>query len=455
MKVDRLTGTDLSMLWPDDFGWPQDVGGIGILEGGDLFDSNGDLHLAELRARVAARLPVLPHSRQRLHRPGPGQGLPYWADDPGFDIARHVRMRKLPAPGGEAQLLDVCEELRRRRFDFSHPLWEFWILTGLVDGKVGIFIKIHHALADGGAGVAALAGLFDPTPDGAVPPSIPWNPAPAPTRMELLVDNLGDRWQGIRSTLRGLRHPGAAAGRVLRVARALIRIFRQGRAPDIGLNRPLGDRRQLAVIRGELEAVREVAHAHGGTINDVLLAVLTGGLRDLLASRGETVGGITPRAVVPVAGQRASGTGNATASSLFVPLPVGEADGVRRLELIAEETRLLKQRPLAYDEAGMLSSPRLERVAARFAGRQRVANVYVANLPGPPIPFYFGPAQVLELHPLVPLVGNITVGVGALSYAGQFNLTVVGDPEACPDFAVLVDGIGNSLDRLTRDRSHR
>lgn len=449
MSWKRLSGGDLAMLWPDDLGWPQDIGVLAILDGEGLSHRTAGLPIGELQDRIASRLKLLPRFRQRLHRPGFGLGRPYWADDPSFDITRHVRAQDLPKPGDENQLLGVCERLRRRRFDMAHPLWEFWFLNGLPDGRVGLFIKLHHTVADGAAGVAALAVFLDTSPDQTPPASSDWNPVPAPTRRELIQDNLRGHWERLCRVIRALLHPVDLLRRIRMAATEVRRILGEARAPKTSLNRRIGSRRRLALVHSELDTFKEAAHSVGGTVNDVLLNVVAGGLRDLLAARGESVDDLQPRAIVPIAGGIDAESGNQTISGMLVPLPVGDPDTHHRLKTIAAETTERKQSPLSYDEAGILNSPIMQRMSARLAGRQRVSNLYVANLPGPPMHLYLGSTRILELFPIVPLVGNTTVGVGALSYAGQFNLTVVADPDACPDLGVFVKGLSATLERLS------
>lgn len=446
--VERLAGADLAMLWPDDLGWPQDFGALAILDGATLPDPTTDSGMRQLQERIAGRLHLLPRFRRCLHRPGLGLGWPYWADDPSFDITRHVRLHELPRPGGETALLRACETIRQRPFDLSHPLWEIWFLPGLSDGLVGMYVRVHHTLADGAAGMAALSVFFDPTPDPTAPVSPRWIPDPAPTRVELITDNLGRRWQGLRRVFERLRRPAAVLDRFRLAATAIGRILREARAPRTSLNCLIGDRRRLRLVRSDLEVFKEIAHSAEGTVNDVLLHVVAGGVADLLTSRGEVIAGLLPRAVVPMAGGLDTESGNNTASGMIVPLPVGEPDPHRKLRTIATETASRKADPLSYDSAGILDSPTLQRVSAWLAGRQRVSNVYVANLPGPPMRFYFGQARIHELFPVVALIGNVTIGVGAISYAGQFNITIVADHDACPDIDVFVGGVRRSLDEL-------
>jgi diacylglycerol O-acyltransferase len=454
MTWERLTGGDLAMLWPDDLGWPQDIGLLAILDGDAFFDTT-DFSIGDMRERIASRLHLLPRFRQRLHRPGFGQGRPYWADDPSFDIARHVRVKDLSVPGEEMQLLEACEQLRRQRFDMSHPLWEFWFLNGLADGRVGLFIKVHHTLADGASGIAALGAFLDFAPDRSVDASIDWIPSRAPTRTELARDSLLRRWNRIRQAAQSLLDPVKLFSRVRRAVSAVRQILGEARAPQTSLNQAIGDRRRLALVRSEFDTFREAAHMTGGTINDVLLSVVAGGVRSLLTSRGEPVDDLLPRAVVPVSGGLNDESGNNTASGIMVPLPIGDPDAHLRAQTIAADTARRKKNPLSYDEAGILNSSLMTRISARLAGRQRLSNLYVANLPGPPMHLYLGPARILALFPLVPLAGNTTVGVGALSYAGQFNLTVVADHDACPDVDVFVAGLRDALDQLRTRAAER
>lgn len=448
MSWKRLSDGDLAMLWPDDLGWPQDIGVLAILDGEGLSDRTAGLPIGEMQDRIASRLNLLPRFRQRLHRPGFGLGRPYWADDPSFDITRHVRAQDLPKPGDDNQLVEVCERLRRRRFDMAHPLWEFWFLNGMPDGRVGLLIKLHHTIADGAAGVAALAVFLDTNPDESYPTSSDWNPEPAPARIELLQDNLRDHWKRLSRAIRAFLHPVALLRRIRMAATEVRRILGEARAPEMSLNRRIGNKRRLALVRSELDTFKEAAHSVGGTVNDVLLAAVAGGLRDLLAGRGEPVDDLQPRAIVPIAGGIDAESGNQTISGMLVTLPTGDTDAHHRLKTIAAETTLRKQRPLSYDEAGILNSPTIQRMSARLAGRQRVSNLYVANLPGPPMHLYLGSARILELFPVVPLVGNTTIGVGALSYARQFNLTIVADHDACPDLDAFVEGLLDTLHHL-------
>jgi len=257
------------------------------------------------------------------------------------------------------------------------------------------------------------------------------------------------RLRGLDRLLTKLAYPIETLRAARRGWPAVHEAFFEERAPRTSLNRRVGWHRRLAVIRSDLDLVKRIAHAHGATVNDVLLAAVGGGLRDLLVGRGERVEGLTLRAFVPVSlhGARTGEARGNLDGGMMVPLPIGEPDHVRRLGLIAAETaeRKKKSRPPG---GTLFRNIPIQRAWLRLAPYQRVMNTYVANVPGPPTPLYFAGAPVLEAFPVVPLLANVSIGVGALSYAGRFNLTVVADREICPDVGRFVDGARGALDAL-------
>ena len=213
----------------------------------------------------------------------------------------------------------------------------------------------------------------------------------------------------------------------------------------------------MALVRGRLQDAKDLAHAHGAKVNDVVLAVVAGGLRDLLRSRGEPVHDLVLRAAVPVSLHRdvANEPANLDAG-MSVPLPIGEPDPYRRLALIAADTAQRKQRADVALTAGVMAGRFVRRAILRRFDRQRLANVYVANVPGPPIPMYLAGMPLVELFPVVPLTGNLTLGVGVFSYAGQLNFTVVADRDGCPDIDVFAASMTTCLESMvTPERGHQ
>jgi WS/DGAT/MGAT family acyltransferase len=446
VAIERLTAEDLVMLWPDAI-WPQDIGAVAVLDGGNLVDADGLFRLEAVRTAVAARLHLVPRLRQNLYVPNTRLGGPLWVDDPTFDVARHVGVLQLEPPGDEATLLESTERLRRRRLDRSRPLWEMWFLTGMSDGRVGLFVRAQHATADGIAGIATLGAFLDVSPDvGNLTPES-WSPAPAPAEGDLLADARRRRLERRKRAWARLAHP-VITGRRLLAAWPALREVVEGAVPSSSLDRRVGPDRTIALVRGRLDVVKEVAHAHGGKVNDVFLTVIAGGLRALLGSRGESVAGSLMRIYVPVSlrhGVYEGARGNSVAQ-MVVPVPIGAADPVERLRLITAETakRKARYRPSV---GGMPTRGIAAWAFVKLVDRQRV-NVETADVPGPPVPLYFAGARLLEVFPLLPLIGRVTLGVGAISYAGQFNIGVVADRDAYPDLEVFARGARDELHRL-------
>jgi diacylglycerol O-acyltransferase len=202
--VERVTAEDQLKLWPDEL-WPQDVGAVVLLDGACLFDDGERFRIDAVRVAVASRLHLIPRFRQLLHVPRRGLGRPLWVDDPSFDLTAHIRVRQVPAPGDDAALLQTVEGLRRRRLDRSRPLWEMWLLTGLPERRVALFVRFHHVLADGIAGVATMGAFLDAVPGGAAAPVPPWTPAPRPPGASC-------SWTASATPLRTCAAPGSRCG---------------------------------------------------------------------------------------------------------------------------------------------------------------------------------------------------------------------------------------------------
>jgi diacylglycerol O-acyltransferase len=450
--LERLTASDMFLLLWDDYGWSTDIGGLAVLDGGGLLDGDGRLRIEDVRRHLEPRLHLVPRFRQLLLRPPVGLGWPLWVDAPSFDLTDHVRVHTLAAPGGEAQLLQACQELAGRRLDPARPLWELWLLPGMAERRVGVFLRMHHVFADGAAALAAFGALLDLTADAPAEVVPAWTPTPAPTTAELLRDNLHRRRQELARGWSGLVHPG----RTLQTARQTLPAWREvlteERAPRTSLNNPVGSGRRLAIVRSRLELAKHIAHAHDATVNDVVLAAVAGGLRELLAGRDEDVRGLVQRAMVTIS-LHEQGPGEAHGNKpgwMMVPLPLGEPHAVRRLELIAAETATRKHKARPEAGSGIFRFVAGQRGWYRQFPRQRSVNLVVTNAPGPPVPLYLAGARLRELFPVMPTMGNLTLVVAVLSYAGQLNLTAAADRDACPDVEVFAQGVRNALDDLAR-----
>ena len=446
MPMDRLTAEDRVMLWPDEL-WPQDLGVLALLDGERLLDARGEVRLEAVRRVVGARLHRVPRFRQLLYVPRRGLGGPLWVDAPAFDLSEHVRVRPLPAPGDEAALLRTVEELRRRRLDRSRPLWEMWLLPGLPDRRVGLYVRMHHAIGDGIAGVATLGTFLDQVPGPPATPAPPWTPAPRPPARELAADNLRRRSRAAARALATLVRPVRTARQVRGGWRDARAMFTRQVEPGTSLNRVVGPGRALALVRADLDEVVRVAHGHGATVNDVLLAAVAGGLRAQFGARGEPVGDLP--VYVPVtlrpAGSRAQARGNLI-GQMVVRLPLGEPDPSLRLRRIAAATAVQKAK--GHPPLGSVLGSRLARRLLLKALDRHPVSVTTADVPGPARPLHLAGARLLEAYPMLPLIGSVSLGVGALSYAGRLGITAVADRDACPDLDVFAAGVRAELAAL-------
>jgi diacylglycerol O-acyltransferase / wax synthase len=445
--IDRLTALDQLMLRASKL-WPQDIGALALLDGANLLDPSGRFRIAAAREAIGSRLQLVPRFRQVVHVPRRGLGGPLWVDAPSFDLSEHVRALPLPAGSSEADLLVATEQLRRRRLDPSRPLWALWFLPGLPDNQVALFVRLHHAIADGMAAMATISALLDTAPDTPAPPALPWTPTPCPSAGELLADNLHRHLQRLASTFSVLARPRTTMRRLRAAWPAIRELLAEKPAPKTSLDRMVGPGRNLALIRTSLDQVKQVAHAHAATVNDVLLAATAAGLGALLRSRGEPVQDTTVRIYVPVSLRRqvrGPQQGNLIAQ-MAVPLPLGVADPGLRLREITAETTNRKAR--TRTSLGTLFRGRIaRRLLLAAVIRQRV-NLTSASIPGPEVPLYLAGARVLEVFPILPLIANEPLGVGALSYAGRFTIGVVADRDAYPDLDAFAAGLREELHTL-------
>jgi diacylglycerol O-acyltransferase len=447
MSIDRLSAEDeLTLRW--DGLWPQDIGAIAVLDGTALLDPAGRFRLESVRAAIGSRLDLAPRFRQILYEPR-RRGLgPLWVDAPHFDLSDHIKILPLPAQSGDDELLRATERLRRQRLDRSQPLWEMWFMPGLANGRIGLFVRWHHAIADGMAAMRTIGAFLDTAPEAPVAGGHPWTPAPLPQARALLADNVLRRLHGIAAALLVFARPRSTVRQML-VAWTGVRDVLAGKpGPDTSLNRMVGPERTLAVVRSRLDLIKAIAHTHDATVNDVLLAVTAGGLHALLRSRGEPVNGVMLPIYVPISlrrTQRGTRQGNLIAQ-MTVPLPVDVTDPTSRLRQIAAETAKRKAKGRA-SIGTMFRSGIVTRFLLKAIDRQRV-NVETADIPGPELPLYLAGARVLEVFPMLNLIAKISLGVGALSYAGKFDIGIVADRATYPDIDVLAAGIRDELDAL-------
>jgi WS/DGAT/MGAT family acyltransferase len=463
----RLTALDDIFLELEDPTTPMHIGALAILDGRGLRNRRGEIDLVKLRATIGARLDRLPRYRQRLQYESLVE-RPSWADDGRFDIARHIVTARVAEPGGPAELLALFEQLQMQRLDRNGPLWQFVFVDGLASGEVAWVWKVHHAMIDGLAGVASILTLLQLEASDEPPTASTWAPAPPATPL----DDLAGRMEEATETTRGLlRVAAAATSSVARRAATATPLLRNeatqepfgsflrnlSRAAATSLNGPLGEGRRYLVLDHPLADAKVIKDALGGTVNDVVLTAVAGGLHDLLASRGEASEGVdlvigVPRASRPLSD--AGSLGNRVAGYL-VSVPAGPMDERDRYLAVVEATTSAKETDV--DRLGELimgvadALPiQLVQGIAGLLPRQPFVNLVVTNVPGPQFPLYLLGSRLERAWPYVPLGGNLTVGVAVLSYDGTLSFGVTGDATATPDLAVLTQGIGRTFTALAK-----
>ncbi len=425
----------------------------------DPLPGGGTPGAEQLIALLAERLDLLPRFRLRLNSPRVGRmSWPEWVEDPAFELANHVRRASLPAPGGDAELLEWLGDFYSHRLDRAHPLWEITLLDGLEDRRWALACKVHHCLVDGVSGALVTSVMLDAEPE---------PPAGSRGLLETLPDPpTGDPGVGAPLTLvaHGARagvgvalHPRRLAGMVER-SRALVDFIVHDElvaAPPSSLNLDIGATRRMRSLTVPLADLKEVKRSLGGTVNDVVLAACAGGLRRLLRSRGEPLPAAGLRAQVPVSVREAGdllALGNRV-SSLFVDLPVSARTPLSRYRKTVAATKGLKAgrrssgAEAMVDLAG-LAPPVLHAFVARLSFAPRLFNVTITNVPGPQTQLYAFGAPVCSVVPLVPIFARHSVGIAAVSYNGKLTFGLNADRATVPDLDELRCGLEDSLSEL-------
>jgi diacylglycerol O-acyltransferase / wax synthase len=429
-----------------------------------LFDAGPGLRHERILERLESRLHLIPRYRQRLEAPPGGLANPVWVDDRAFDLGWHVRRAALPAPGTLEQLAELVGQEMSRRLDRSRPLWELTVVEGLAHGQVALLPKMHHALVDGVAAVDVGTVILDPTPEPMdIPaPEEPWAPRPYDRKRHLarLAATPLVRTQRLLldSATRALApDPRRAATDLRRATELLTELARtRPQAPMTPLNAGIGPNRRYAMARAGLADLKAAGRAHGGTVNDAILAVVAGMLRRYLDATGGLPGS-APVALVPVSVRKPGEEGGNRISTVLVELPVAEADPGARLATVAATMRELKD--TAAVRAGALlvgasgwAPPLVSSTLARAMSGVRAFNLVVSNVPGPQQTFYLNGQRLRDAYPVVPLnpaTQGLTVGV--LSYDGGVCFGLLADRDLEPPLAVAAGALRDALDELVGD----
>lgn len=460
----RLSTADASFYQLEYTDTPMYVGTLLILR-----KPRAGLSYETLLSTVERRLPQIPRYRQKIREVTLGLARPVWVDDRDFDITYHIRRSALPSPGSDEQLHELIARLAERPLDRARPLWEMYLVEGLAKNRLAIYTKSHQALVNGVTALALGHVIADRTRR---PPPFAediWVPGREPSTSQLLLGAIGDwvlaprtQLQAVSSSLTGLTTSGALGGtgrKFIDRARALAR----GTAPSSPLNATVSRNRLFTVARGRLEDYRRVRTRYECDVNDVVLAVVTGALRNWLLSRGEAVAPpATVRAMAPLsvyseehAQSVRPGQAIGQVTPFLVDLPVGEGNAVVRLSQIAHATESHPTADSRVDAQTIVTlsgfapstlNAMAVRVATSFSARQ--FNLLITNAPGAQSQMYIAGAKLLEAFTVPPLLRNQALAIGVTSYNGMLYFAINADRKAMSDVHVMPVLLQESLDEL-------
>ena len=456
--VDRLNPLDVSFLYIEEPTTAMHVGGLCIFAPPPDKPFDYD-RLVEI---ISDRIGSIPRYRQKVKWVPGNLASPVWVDDQDFDVTYHVRRSALPKPGNIDQLRDLVARLQSRQLDRARPLWEMYLVEGLSDGRIAIITKTHHAMVDGVSAIDIGALILDLTPEVRETERTDWTPHPEPSGLSLVAGAVTDLVRSpatvvdnVRNTVTDAR---ANAGKILAAVGGIAAVARGGQAPSSPLNAPIGIARRYGTAATDLDDYKRIRKTHGGTVNDVVLATVSGALRTWMQTRGENVGrSSNVRAMVPVSTRTTDekGSHGNRVSSYFVDLPVGEPSAVMRLHQVSYAMGGLKESSQSVGAESLVrmsgfAPPAVHSMGARLVSTvsRRLFNVVVTNVPGPQFPLYANGAEMLEVYPVVPLAKGQVVTIGLTSYNGGVYYGLNADRDAMPDVDVLASCIEESLAEL-------
>ncbi|GAA5150984.1 wax ester/triacylglycerol synthase family O-acyltransferase [Pseudonocardia eucalypti] len=464
---DRLSALDASFLYLEHPTTPMHVGAVAIFR-----RPRSGFDYERLRRLIDQRIDMVPRYRQKVRHVPASLARPVWVDDEDFDLGYHVRRSALPKPGTDRALFDLIARLMSRPLDHTRPLWEMYLVEGLARNRIAMVTKTHQALVDGVRAIDIAQVILDVSPDRQPGHGPEWRPRPEPSGLRLVTDAVRDAWNRPTEVVDNVRAAAgdavATAGKMADVIGQVATVVRTAasRAPVSPLNVAVSTQRRFAVARTRLDDYRAVRTAHGCAVNDVVLAVVAGAMRNWLLARGEPVtSSSTVRAMVPLSvradpdvatgsGALAGNMGNRVASFL-VDLPVGEGNAVVRLHQLSHQLRAHTDSGRsvgaeALVRLGGFAPPTLHALGARAASgiSKRIFNVVVTNVPGPQVPLYAAGATMLEMFPVVPLARGQALAIGLTSYDGGVYYGFNADRDAMGDVDLLAGMISESLDEL-------
>jgi diacylglycerol O-acyltransferase len=454
--MERMNTLDAGFFFAEHEHVPMHLGALAVFEGPAP-------SYQDLVGLYASRLPRVPRYRQVVQTAPLQMCRPAWADDEHFEIGHHLRHAAVRKPGRARQLHQLAGEIYAQPLNRSRPLWEAWLFDGIESGRWAILSKVHHCMVDGIGGADLMAEVFDLQP-GSGPPVQPpgWHPQPGPSLACALASGLRDAVTWPARVLVGMprlvcqRLP--ARNDLAVFARGLASSARRLSVPSAScLNGPIGPGRQWTWTTTSLDTVKQIRAEYGASVNDVLLAAITRGFRDLLKQRRELNAGLVVRSLVPISIRCPEERGVATnrLSAVLANLPVAESDPIRRLQLVREQmehvkrtnqaagaellTQLLGATPFALLRLGT-------RVAFQFP--QPLVQTMTTNVPGPGFPLYVLGRKMVQVHPYAPIGNNVRMAVAIFSYVGEVSFGITADSSAGSDLDVLAQGIHRGLAEL-------
>src|SRR6187200_519870 len=442
---DRLSAVDASFLHQEGPASHMHVGAVLIFDGPPP-------DYEDFCDHTRARLHLVPRYRQKLAVPPLETGRPLWVDDANFNLEYHVRHTALPAPGSEEQLRALVARIHSQQLDRSKPLWEIWLVQGLEGNRFAVISKTHHALVDGISGVDLVTVLFDLSPVPAPVPveGEPWAPQPEPSPAALAVRGLKGMarlpLELAGQALGAATHPSITLDKARDAAEGIGEVAWAGLnpAPETPLNVPIGPHRRLSFVRNDLADFKQVKNTLGGTVNDVVLSVVAGGLRSWLRSRGVRTEGLELRALVPVSVRSSEQHGDMGNRIVVMrgPLPIYVEDPVARLRVVRQAMDGLKDSKQAVGAeviTGLeaLAPPTILAQASRLQFSTRLFNLLVTNVPGPQFPLYVLGRELEDLFPVAFLPENQSLAVAVMSYNGRMDFGLLADYDALADVEEL------------------
>lgn len=455
--LDQLSGIDAGFLHQENDAALMHIGGLAICEGPPP-------QLADVLDSVRLRIHLVPRYRQRLHYPPREAGRPYWVDDENFDIEDHIRHTALPSPGSQEELMKLAARIFSQRLDRGRPLWELWVVEGLEDDRWAIISKTHHALIDGISGVDLATVLCTLDPEMPEEPKLgPWSPKSTPTTTQLIgrgaQNTARDLISAATGALRAVQQPEEAARKVRDVARGVgsLAWASLAPAPSSPLNHLAGPHRRYRGVQTDLTDLRLIKNTFGGSINDVVVTVVTSALRKWLVSRGVRTEGLELRALVPVSvrGDAQRGEFGNKLAIMQGPLPVYVDDALDRYLIVRQAMDDLKASGQALGAevlAGVqnLAPPTLLAQASRLQFSTHFFNLLVTNVPGPQLPLYMVGRKLLDIYPIAFLPKGHGLAVAVFSYNGHLDFGLLADFDTIPDIDVISSGITESVEELVR-----